>query len=485
MNINEQIEDIVRRQLKEQNEWMLDNFHGAPPPPPPNGRNGNGNDHLPPMMEPLIQGHGAQALGGRGRPIRNVTHIGKDGEGSLNRALQTDGGTIIFRVGGGWDDFHTISVRNDFFTVAGQTAPGSGVTLGGRIKARGNQTIYQYLRFRNENTVQSAIRATNAKDVVLDHISASGYRDDMLDIYAHGGKPESHRATIQHCLLAEAWKGHPTAMLVGGHTDPEIASWGSFRNHDVSIHRNLYVHAGHRNPNIAVDGGEVINNVVHNWGSKAIITGNGGKVDFINNVWQAGSMSRRTRVIAFGWLKKEGGIIYEFPDSSIYIAGNIVTNKGLVTGDEDNWPLLYTSEGHLGFPKGPVDTKYRRTSPLTPALIPVTILHGLDVASAVYADVGCNRRLAPDGSWIDITDDPDRSFIADSQAGTGPSKMRTGITKGIYQSGQPYEDTMSDGMADEWERLVGLNPNVDNHLVRDSTGEYALYRFLNGEMPVW
>ena len=79
---------------------------------------------------PGAEGAGAMSLGGRGGRILRVTNLQDSGPGSLRAAIDASGPrTIIFDVGGTIRLLKPLSVRNGRLTIAGQTAPGGGITI--------------------------------------------------------------------------------------------------------------------------------------------------------------------------------------------------------------------------------------------------------------------------------------------------------------------------------------------------------------------
>ena len=81
---------------------------------------------------PGAEGFGALATGGRGGIVVKVTNLNESGPGSLREAMEMEVPRIIvFEVGGEiilTDDIRLRAEQSDV-TVAGQTAPGDGITL--------------------------------------------------------------------------------------------------------------------------------------------------------------------------------------------------------------------------------------------------------------------------------------------------------------------------------------------------------------------
>src|SRR5262245_57679564 len=76
------------------------------------------------------EGQGASSVGGRGGAVLFVTSLADSGPGTLRAALGASGPrTVIFRVGGTITLQSPLVITNPYVTVAGQTAPGSGIQL--------------------------------------------------------------------------------------------------------------------------------------------------------------------------------------------------------------------------------------------------------------------------------------------------------------------------------------------------------------------
>ena len=102
---------------------------------------------------PGAEGYGRFTLGGRGGDVYHVTNLDDDGPGSLRQGFWYQEGprTIVFDVGGTITLKKPIEIREkSHITIAGQTAPGDGITLrdnGLQIK-NSTHIIVRYLRIR-------------------------------------------------------------------------------------------------------------------------------------------------------------------------------------------------------------------------------------------------------------------------------------------------------------------------------------------------
>ena len=98
---------------------------------------------------PGALGFGAYATGGRNGTVVHVTTLADSGAGSFRDAVSHSGRTVVFDVGGYVSLASAVSVQSGI-TIAGQTAPGGGVTIyGHRLSYSGaNNSITRFIRAR-------------------------------------------------------------------------------------------------------------------------------------------------------------------------------------------------------------------------------------------------------------------------------------------------------------------------------------------------
>src|SRR5205814_345267 len=231
---------------------------------------------------PGAEGFGANAVGGRGGDVYHVTTLDPDPShlipGSLTYGLYTKNGpatgrTIVFDVGGTIDcstgsitfkDIHNV-------TVAGQTAPGAGITIiGDTFGITGNSTttpthdiVVRYITARkgtgNGDDGMHVQGTGNTHDVILDHISGSWSEDEVIS-----ATQTATNVTVQNSIMSEALtSNHAFGSLIR----PTI-------NSSISYNHNLYSNQKSRNPrpgtyNAATLSFEFQNNVIYNWSDRA------------------------------------------------------------------------------------------------------------------------------------------------------------------------------------------------------------------------
>ena len=215
------------------------------------------------------QGAGAQATGGAGGDVYRVTTLADDGPGSLRHGIATADGprTILFDVAGTIRLAEDLRIDKPDLTLAGQTAPGGGVTLADRQVriADTHNIIVQFLRFRPGDTYSrpadsdyepDALWVSKSQNILIDHVSTSWGVDETLSV-SHG----SDDVTVQWSIIAQALRN-------AGHHKGEHGYGSIIDGHDLTFHHNLFADNDSRNARI---GGKntvagFINNVIVNPG---------------------------------------------------------------------------------------------------------------------------------------------------------------------------------------------------------------------------
>ena len=245
---------------------------------------------------PGAMGHGTETRAGRGGQIIKVTNLNDSGAGSLRAAIDTSGARIIvFEVGGTINLSSDLNIRNPYVTIAGQTAPSPGISLrGAGVRISTNDVLLQHIRIRpgdgssgpsasNRDSLQ--VLGPNARNVVVDHVSASWAVDENMSTWY-----ALNNVTFSNNLIAEAL--HASIHPKGPHSMGLLIGEGA-RN--VTLAGNLFAHNNDRNPRLKGDvSAVVLNNLFYNasaaYGSFSSIGCNQGPntVSVEGNVFLAG-----------------------------------------------------------------------------------------------------------------------------------------------------------------------------------------------------
>ena len=197
---------------------------------------------------PGAEGFGAQARGGRSGDVYHVTNLNDAGEGSLRNGIQSARGprTIVFDLSGTIMLRSALAINKPFLTLAGQSAPGDGITVAGfttRVTGT-NNVIVRYMRFRagdfNCPAMQDdALQVDKSSDVILDHVSASWSIDETLSV------TESERVTVQWSFITQSLNN--SCHEKGEHGYGTLLRYGAG---GISMHHNLWAHHRSRNPRL-------------------------------------------------------------------------------------------------------------------------------------------------------------------------------------------------------------------------------------------
>lgn len=239
-----------------------------------------------PSAFPGAVGAAAATPGGRGGRIIRVTTLAPDGPGSFREAIEAKGPRIVvFEVGGVIDmKRQPLSITEPYLTIAGQTAPGPGITLiRTGIDVKTHDVVMRHLRVytgvdgqpKRSGWEADAFSTVAAYNVIVDHctflwaidenMSASGPRFAGNSV-EEWRRNTSHDITFSNNLAAEglADASHPK----GEHSKGSLV-------HDnttgILFYRNIWAHNVERSP--LVKGGAqaaLINNLIYDPQHRAV-----------------------------------------------------------------------------------------------------------------------------------------------------------------------------------------------------------------------
>jgi hypothetical protein len=399
---------------------------------------------------PGAEGFGRLAKGGRGGDVYCVTTINDAGPGSLREGLRTAKGprTIVFAVSGTIQLKSALLLDKSYVTIAGQTAPGDGITLRDytfQIK-KATDVVVRYLRFRlgGENKPVGAkggddtVNTDDVDRVIFDHCSLSWAIDGTHDLRRGGN------FTLQWCIISEA-------LNHSLHNKGSHAMAASYRDltGDITLHHNLISTCRDRHPTLGsakepprriVD---FRNNVIYNWSASGTANFADHFINCINNVWRPGPMSDPQ--------KQPIAMKGSLPDlAKGYMSGNVFEGREDFT--RDNYAALdfkrwlnpstgYKYAGKVADWKSAVPAELGAALPQTqPAS---------EAADLVLAKAGASLRR--DAVDVRVIENARRrqGRVLDSQAEVGGWPVLTS---------QPApRDTDGDGMPDAWEMAQGLD----------------------------
>lgn len=414
---------------------------------------------------PSAQGAGRFALGGRGGQVLRVTNLNDSGPGSLRAAVETKGPrTIIFDVGGTIALKKPLIIREGRVTIAGQTAPGGGVTLRDhRLEVRASDVVIRYLRSRlgDVSKIESdAFTISSGQRIIVDHVSASWSVDETLSAGSDYKTPadDLRDVTVQWSIISESLRKSVHAKGEHGYGSLLRGARGA----RMSFHHNLWAHHVARMPrpgNYLTPDKDALGafydfraNVFYNWGgSQAGYNADSGDkaslaaYNFVGNFYRAGPDTKRA--IAFDERN---------PIATAWFERNAM--NGVVP--RDPWTLV----------TGRTDANYRRPAPVD--MPPVSSGDPLQTYKCVLAKAGASL----------TRDAVDARVVASVETGTGrliDSQADVGGWPELAP-GQAWRDRDGDGMPDSWERANGFNADkADGNGDKDRDGYTNLEEWLH------
>ncbi len=414
---------------------------------------------------PGAEGAGRLALGGRGGRVLRVTTLEDAGPGSLRAAVETAGPRIIvFALSGTIKLTKPLRIREGRVTIAGQSAPGDGITLRDHpLEIAADDVVIRYIRSRlgdESKTESDAIWVAAGHRIILDHVSASWSVDETLSASANYTKPGEgyYDLTVQWSIIANSLTHSLHAK--GDHGYGSLIRGG--RGSKASFHHNLWANHDARMPRPGNYSGPDVDpvgaffdfrsNVFYNWGGghsgynadKATLS----RYNFIANSYFSGPQSKKS--VAF----EESDML-----AKAYFAANSMNG----TVPADPWSLVVGVQ-----PDG-----YRLAAPVDVA----PVAH--DPAATAYARVLAMAGASKARDAVDIAviqgvrDRTGHQIDSQKDMGGWP----------ILKSLPAPRDSDGDGMPDAWETARHLNPTKDDSAGIGKDGYTHIEAYLNGLVP--
>ena len=374
---------------------------------------------------PGAEGFAANATGGRGGKVVHVTNLNASGAGSLADAVSQPNRIVVFDVGGVIDITNASITIKSNITIAGQTAPGQGITIyGGRVIASNSKNvIIRYIRMRGGKSVDQkkcTLTLDNCDNVILDHCSISWGPWDNVHI------ANANNITWQHCIISEGIEPQRFGAITDG-----TRNW--------TVHHCLWADNKSRNPKMKCYI-QYYNNVVYNY-SMGIIGGHSAAdnyQDVMNNYFIAGPNGS-----------------YKFFDDwtstdHLYSKGNYYDGN---------------TDGSLN---GTLITDYNSATAMQKPYFQSSATVNLETAAEAYQTIAdqCGASRVRDSHDLRIIDH--LTSLGKRGAFIANENDVGGI--GTLAGGTPPADTDRDGMPDDWEKQNGLDP-ASNDAVAYTLGE--------------
>jgi hypothetical protein len=423
---------------------------------------------------PEAEGYGRFARGGRGGKVVVVTNLNDSGPGSLREAVTNDIGprTIVFNVSGLILLQSRLVSNNPYVTIAGQTAPGKGITIKGSSLGLGSSdNIVQNVRVRlgYDYNGDAGGMGLLGNYNIIDHCSISWTTDEAIS------SRNSSNVTFQHSLISEALNkanhpNYPNGIVEHGYAASISGNVGSF-------HHNLLAHNYGRNWSLAggLDGGgffagklDITNNVVYNWGSRTT-DGGANEVNFVGNYYKPGpGMQLQRYALTMDHENPFGGM------QRAYFDGNVMPGYFNETNQ---------TYGRRSVLSNGVTINYETfvNTPFFPSY--VTTQTADHAYKMVLSNVGC---IQP------VLDDHDLRMVNETLTGTySVTGSRTG-KKGFPDTADDYTyedypfitrpsdwDSDNDGLPNWWETLIGTNVNSPANDFSDTNADTNLDGYTN------
>ena len=392
---------------------------------------------------PGAQGWGRFATGGRSGTVYHVTNLNDSGSGSLRDAVSQPNRIVVFDVAGVIRINSRIVFAKNLY-VAGQTAPGEGITVyGDGVSFSGSDNIIvRYMRFRMGavgTKDKDAAGIANGQNMIFDHCSFSWGQDENFSINWDNKGTAPQNITLMNSIVGQGLMTH--------------SAGGLMQADNITLYRILLVDNSTRN--FKVKGiNQYVNNLVYNWKNAAYNMGGDSE-----------------------------GTSYVNIENNLFMNGPAVGGNGLTGGNSDfhfygndNWqdsnrdgvynPTLFTGDGGGD----------RQTQPY--AYPELEKWAGNELIEKLLPEVGASL------PYRDIADcymvDEVMSFGTKGKLITNENELPIGVpTTWKMYAGTKRVDTDNDGMPDDWEDANGTDKTKNDAMTLAANGYANIENYIN------
>ena len=392
---------------------------------------------------PGAQGWGRFATGGRTGTVYHVTNLNDSGSGSLRDAVSQPNRIVVFDVAGVIRINSRIIFAKNLY-VAGQTAPGEGITVyGDGVSFSGSDNIIvRYMRFRMGavgTKDKDAAGIANGQNMIFDHCSFSWGQDENFSINWDNKGTAPQNITLMNSIVGQGLMTH--------------SAGGLMQADNITLYRILLVDNSTRN--FKVKGiNQYVNNLVYNWKNAAYNMGGDSE-----------------------------GTSYVNIENNLFMNGPAVGGNGLTGGNSDfhfygndNWqdsnrdgvynPTLFTGDGGGD----------RQAQPY--AYPELEKWAGNELIEKLLPEVGASL------PYRDIADcymvDEVMSFGTKGKLITNENELPIGVpTTWKMYAGTKRVDTDNDGMPDEWEDANGTDKTKNDAMTLAANGYANIENYIN------
>jgi hypothetical protein len=411
-------------------------------------------------------------------------------------------------------------VYNPYLTIAGQTAPGGGIVIGGpsqkgeQIFISTHDVVIRYLTYDgyNPNTptgpdtgtlcCEIASGGSNMYNVIFDHLSARWYGNKAFPMENNGDPTQGiHNVTYQWTMEYEPLITHP----VGGFA-PDATSGSSKLTTDIDVHHNMLAIMSHRLPFIQAGSNlRYVNNLNYNWDQFATLVEGGSKVDFIGNKYVDGNLSSTQVHVFLGnvgndprdptdnctggpcdnagppsfYLLNNTGRTGTNPGAPMVTPTNVVNDAGQISMTARGW-----EGGETGDPNssGPIPSSWFRSTPNPTEEFPITANDVDNLDNVLLPTVGNSQHLGCDGTWISNRDSEDARIITQYRNRSAGAWFTGQYSAPPIPAGTPCTESLHDGIPDQWKTQYGLSSTDPNLYKAIAPNGYTwLENYLNGQ----